>query len=837
MDIKPEIKEILCNACGKQSGIPDKNTGEIPEHTYCRLVGPDLSKQEQLVQGYENSRKGPTLWAWDTESMLVPTTLAALQREHLYGNSLDTRITEPDSETITVHEHRVNYLYMEQLFGNHSEEFSGTHTLRDFILLLKSARCPIQDNSIFRQGSKHVFIAHNSRGYDSRLLYDAIRKTTVLRDFADIIPMFQGAKLFKLTLTFPNKTQICFMDSLSHIAKSLRQIPAIFALDTRNLSKGEFPYLFNTPTNQAYIGQLPSLDCYDIHQMSPSRKAEVERWYAAEAERYSDGSWNLQHQLKQYCKQDVRVLKTCMEAYYRFGYELTSLNPFLCSTIASYALKTYLTQDMPDQTLFVLNPHPTVFSRSCLRGGRTDVRCRYRKYSPSDVAAGRYACYYDVQSLYPYVQIAKPMPVGVPVIMQWSEGVDPGVAANGMSQTFPDEIPVSFDMSLLPEEFDDWFIGFVEFDYDVTGYLHHPVLVGVDPFTNKLVADLKPKNRYKCTSIELFTALKTGCYKVTKVYEIHRYKYSYDLFKNYIRRFLKIKVEASGMPSPNISWEEFHQRHIDELGIHLEKQGMTFNKALKEVAKLFLNSLWGKFGQRPKVKGCDLTSDPRDLAHFEGLRAQGYVETVEKYIWHQEEDGEPILELVYDYEDSRELSQRSSVPVAAYVSAWGRIVLWEQLNKLGERVLYHDTDSVIFEHSSHGYNIPEGWFLGEWENETPGKVIVEFVGVAPKTYGYITTSLSDGTIHPPVIKCKGFSLNSKNQEAIDFNAYIDIVQGKSPGVSVMESRFVWNQHWRVLYSLLLKKFLSGTYHKAHTDPITYCTYPFGGDVFRPDLYN
>lgn len=57
------------------------------------------------------------------------------------------------------------------------------------------------------------------------------------------------------------------------------------------------------------------------------------------------------------------------------------------------------------------------------------------------------------------------------------------------------------------------------------------------------------------------------------------------------------------------------------------------------------------------------------------------------------------------------------------ITSWARVVLTEQLLKLGDRVLYHDTDSIVYEHRPGEYDIPEGYYLGEWEDETPGKVI------------------------------------------------------------------------------------------------------------------
>lgn len=59
------------------------------------------------------------------------------------------------------------------------------------------------------------------------------------------------------------------------------------------------------------------------------------------------------------------------------------------------------------------------------------------------------------------------------------------------------------------------------------------------------------------------------------------------------------------------------------------------------------------------------------------------------------------------------------------------------MNKLGDRVLYHDTDSIIYEYNRNLYNIPEGRYLGEWECETGGNPIIKFTSIGPKSYAYV----------------------------------------------------------------------------------------------------
>ena len=89
-------------------------------------------------------------------------------------------------------------------------------------------------------------------------------------------------------------------------------------------------------------------------------------------------------------------------------------------------------------------------------------------------------------------------------------------------------------------------------------------------------------------------------YKVSKVYKALVYKKHSDLFKTYIRKFLKIKLEASGIPA-HIDWETFSKEHEQRLVITFDRDKMIRNEGMRAMAKLLLNSLWGKLGQDPRL--------------------------------------------------------------------------------------------------------------------------------------------------------------------------------------------------------------------------------------------
>ena len=86
-----------------------------------------------------------------------------------------------------------------------------------------------------------------------------------------------------------------------------------------------------------------------------------------------------------------------------------------------------------------------------------------------------------------------------------------------------------------------------------------------------------------------------------KTYEVcHFDKSTDDLFKGYIRRFMKIKLE-SGMYHFKTKEEEANCKLKIKKSLDIDVEKFEFNAGLRSISKLCLNSLRGKFGQRPSI--------------------------------------------------------------------------------------------------------------------------------------------------------------------------------------------------------------------------------------------
>ncbi|XP_054259837.1 uncharacterized protein LOC128984531 [Macrosteles quadrilineatus] len=319
-----------------------------------------------------------------------------------------------------------------------------------------------------------------------------------------------------------------------------------------------------------------------------------------------------------------------------------------------------------------LNPRQAFF------GGRTGNAKTYHK-----CAEGETIEYVDVCSLYPWVCKYGKYPVGHPTIYVGDkECRQRGLNVEGLlkCKVLP---PRELYHPVLPAKMNDKLMfvlcatcGDGQIQSDCDHESGDRALIGT------------------WTMDEVRKAVEKG-YVVLDMYELWEYKVAtYEnggLFTDFINKFLKMKQEASGYPG----WcetDEDKNKYIDDYfkkeGVQLEKDKIVKNGGLRSLAKLMLNSFWGKFGQRENQTKATIVRDPKTLfkmltsPEIDVNRVQIVNDEVLVVSWEYiEEVGEPL--------------QNVNVVLAAYTTAQARLKLYEHLDALGGQVLYYDTDSVF----------------------------------------------------------------------------------------------------------------------------------------------
>ena len=89
-------------------------------------------------------------------------------------------------------------------------------------------------------------------------------------------------------------------------------------------------------------------------------------------------------------------------------------------------------------------------------------------------------------------------------------------------------------------------------------------------------------------------------------------------------------------------------------------------------------------------------------------------------------------------EEFAEQNDKVNVVIAAFTTTYARLKLYDLLDLLQDRVLYYDTDSVIYVHKPGEPDPPLGNYLGDLTDELDGDYITSFVSGGPKNYAYRT---------------------------------------------------------------------------------------------------
>ena len=232
--------------------------------------------------------------------------------------------------------------------------------------------------------------------------------------------------------------------------------------------------------------------------------------------------------------------------------------------------------------------------------------------------------------------------------------------------------------------------------------------------------------------------------------------------------FLKGKQEASGYPS-NVNTEEEKDNYIKDYyeneGIQLDKSKIKLNEGMRSICKLLLNSHWGRFGMNTNKSQYKLITDPVDW--FNLIADDRYI------VQSADFTHKNYLQVYFtNTTNANESNSNVNVALAAFVTCYARLKLLEEITLIGDRVLYVDTDSMIFISDPNLYEPQTGKYLGQLTNEInekDGKHIIEFVSAGPKNYCY---KLDGGKTKALV---KGFALNNTSSKEINFESIRNIV--------------------------------------------------------------
>ena len=564
-----------------------------------------------------------------------------------------------------------------------------------------------------------IAVAHNGAGYDMPILI----RTLESKNITITKVMNAGNKLIMVTIHAHGK-KIKFIDSCKLFPGSLDML-AISHL-TKNdptCRKTIFPYAWYTDdvTRAFYVGPPPAIEHFPkVHKafnkkaMSVEDKERLEGLKLAVALNPSD--IELHKQYEQFANsfrtnEDNRLIKLYEELP----------NPF----DADLVMREYLKNDCDILALSLVRADLTLINVS----GVSPLRCVtaaslamkvYSTYgdikkipklskdmhyfSKKAMAGGRTEVFkkflkgdinsVDFNSLYPYV-MTMPMPCGAPWWI-YNPTIEQINKFLGIVEVNIKKCPKTDKIGLLHEKID-----------------------GKLCFTHNL------RKNVCFTAPEIRRALEVG-------YEFEFIKMlasdSSCLFADYIKTYYEIKSEAS----------------------------KNKDAGLKATAKLLLNSLWGKFGQRIDYAEKLYISDDQKIDDLNRQQLSGRITYT---LGNRLGGGENKTFQEVNIKTADPDIGNTNILLASHVTAYGRLTLYNLLEKVGiNNIIYCDTDSAYFNMTdSLNKQIDEGLLsigddLGQLKYEvTKGE---HMLCLSPKSYS-IKNCFDEGVFKSEYSKCKG----------------------------------------------------------------------------------
>jgi hypothetical protein len=311
------------------------------------------------------------------------------------------------------------------------------------------------------------------------------------------------------------------------------------------------------------------------------------------------------------------------------------------------------------------------------------------------------------------------------------------------------------------------------------------------------------------TTVELLKAEEKG-YKIKRIIELYHWPETskYDptsskvsIFSEYISLFMKMKQEASGYPrwcsqSPRNEWSKDDEgnpirpkqtldqkKYIDDYarheGIQLEHDHIELNAGARMVAKLALNSHWGKYAQRLNMPLKKILSTPEE-----------YINHISNPAYDIENFhilGKNALQVEYKHHpDFIPENGQTNIYIAVFTTAHARMKLYDVLDNLGRDIIYYDTDSAFYLWRKGQWEPPMGDYLGQLTNELDeGDHITEFVSSGPKSYAYETKK------GKTVTRVKGFTLNYSASQLLNFETLRNLVMSTTlPDIHPIRSLYI-----------------------------------------------
>ena len=423
-----------------------------------------------------------------------------------------------------------------------------------------------------------------------------------------------------------------------------------------------------------------------LSKLSPSIYESIQSEYK------SKKMWNFQIESTKYCKLDCQSLYEVIVKFNELIYKEFKVDSHTVLTLPSLAMKINKCHYMPENSIYQLLGKVESAIRESYSGGAVDVYIphnRITSFFDKVRALFTKLYYYDVNSLYPTIMAKTYMPVGKPIY---------------------------FDGDI--RKVDAKAFGFFYCKITSPEYLEHPILQRKIKTSEgvRTVAGLGSWTGW-IFSGEMDNALRFG--------------YEFEILKGY-------QFERGYI------FEEYVNKMYD-LRMHYEK-----SHPMNLIAKLLMNSLYGKFGMRVEstlIEMFDTTSETelslfKELLELCGPTVIDWIRVDNHYVIVRNN----LANYSYNEEEDMFHGLDVNIAIASAITAGARMWMSTIKNNPNFNLYYSDTDSAVTDRPLPSFMV--GSALGQFKLE---HVIERGVFLAPKVYGLITDQGEE------IIKIKGVS--------------------------------------------------------------------------------
>jgi hypothetical protein len=405
--------------------------------------------------------------------------------------------------------------------------------------------------------------------------------------------------------------------------------------------------------------------------------------------------WSFQQESIKYCKLDCQCLYEVLIKFNELIFNNFKVNIHIPLTLPALAMRIFKTHYMPKDSIYQILGKPDWNIRESYTGGAVDVYIPHNRVTTlfSKIKAIFITLfYYDVNSLYPSVMVNMDMPIGKPTAFE-----------GNIRDIEPDSYGFFYCKITSPE------------------YLEHPILQRRIKTSEGLrtIAGLGTWEGW-IYSGEMDNAIKYGyTFEILKGYQFEKG----DIFSGYINKMYELRLQY--------------------------KKGDAMNL----IAKLLMNSLYGKFGMNMETTEFSMynTSTDEALERFKerigilGESIKDFIKIDDYYIILRD----TRLSLKYDEKDDMYHGQDINVAIASAITASARVHMSIFKNNPLFKLYYSDTDSAVIDKPLPTNVI--GSLLGQLKLE---HVITKAVFLAPKVYGLVDNEGNE------IIKAKGLTKNN-----------------------------------------------------------------------------